>query len=248
MSTSLVVDELVQELLTTESGPVSADGASVGNVDPTGPRHGNAPASGPDPTCPVPDPDLKRRRIAEADHLRGLLAGAAAGDRRAFADLYDATSARVFGMVLRVLRDPGFSEETVQEVFLQIWKTADRYDPAQGSPLAWIMTLAHRRAVDRVRSEQSGTDREALYGSSTHSPAHDEVLESVTQTLESESVVRCLDTLTDTQRESVRMAYYSGLTYREVAERLGVAVPTVKSRIRDGLIKLKNCLGVESGE
>ncbi|MBY6705500.1 sigma-70 family RNA polymerase sigma factor [Rhodococcus sp. BP-241] len=248
MATSLMVDELDDERLAARWGSVSAGGTSAADPSAGEPRHRRAPDDTADPSCPVPDPDLKRRRVAEADELRALLARVATGDRRAFADLYDATSSRVFGMVLRVLRDPGFSEETVQEVFLQIWKTADRYDPAQGSPLAWMMTLAHRRAVDRVRSEQSGTDREALYGSSTHSPAHDEVLESVTQTLESESVVRCLDTLTETQRESVRMAYYSGLTYREVAERLGVAVPTVKSRIRDGLIKLKNCLGVETGE
>jgi RNA polymerase sigma-70 factor (ECF subfamily) len=243
-----MVDERDHDRSLREVLPVSTDnwdqaaGTDVGRHRADEPTA--VPDSAPDPTCPVPETGAAAQRIAETDQLRTLLLATGRSDRTAFSQLYDLTSARVYGMVLRVLRDPGFSEETTQEVFLQIWKTAERYDPAQGSPLAWMMTLAHRRAVDRVRSEQSGTDREALYGSSTHSPAHDEVLESVTQTLESEAVVRCLDTLTATQRESVQMAYYSGWTYREVAERLGVAVPTVKSRIRDGLIKLKTCLGV----
>ncbi|SNS24646.1 RNA polymerase sigma-70 factor, ECF subfamily [Rhodococcoides kyotonense] len=196
------------------------------------------------PACAVPSAQLRNLRADEAERLRRLMLAVAGGDQRAFGELYDATSARVYGMVLRVLRDPGYSEETTQEVFLQVWRSAPNYDPNQGSPLAWIMTLAHRRAVDRVRSEQSGTDREAAYGAISHSPEHDEVLEAVTQRLESDAVIACLDTLTDTQRESVRMAYYSGWTYREVAERLDVAVPTIKSRIRDGLIKLKTCLGV----
>lgn len=239
-----MVDERDHEQFTAVVRRMSAEESR-----PSGARHLRSTDAPPaDPACPVPATDVRSRRFADADELRTLLYAVADRDQAAFARLYDLTSARVYGMVLRVLRDAGFSEETTQEVFLQVWKTADRYDANQGSPLAWMMTLAHRRAVDRVRSEQSGTDREALYGSSTHSPAHDEVLESVTQTLESESVVRCLETLTATQRESVRMAYYNGWTYREVAERLDVAVPTVKSRIRDGLIKLKTCLGVDRGE
>ena len=95
-----------------------------------------------------------------------------------------------------------------------------------------------------MRSEQSSTDREARYGAATQVLDHDDVVDTVTQRLEAETVVKCLDTLTDTQQESVRLAYYGGLTYREVAENLGVAVPTIKSRIRDGLLRLKACLGV----
>nr|WP_296770105.1 sigma-70 family RNA polymerase sigma factor [Rhodococcus sp. (in: high G+C Gram-positive bacteria)] len=246
MSTTLLINERDQSRICWDLDPVSTppnpgspyQGPSDSEVDPsvTGGVDGAA--------CAVPSAQLRNLRADEAERLRRLMAAVAVGDQRAFAELYDATSARVYGMVLRVLRDPGYSEETTQEVFLQIWRSAPNYDPNQGSPLAWIMTLAHRRAVDRVRSEQSGTDREAAYGAISHSPEHDEVLEAVTQRLESDAVIACLDTLTDTQRESVRMAYYSGWTYREVAERLGVAVPTIKSRIRDGLIKLKTCLGV----
>ena len=257
MSTTLLINERDQNRICWDLVPVSAtpnpgspyEGTPDSEVESSvsaganGSLGANGSASD-GAACAVPSAQLRNLRADEAEKLRRLMAAVASGDQRAFGELYDATSARVYGMVLRVLRDPGYSEETTQEVFLQIWRSAPNYDPNQGSPLAWIMTLAHRRAVDRVRSEQSGTDREAAYGAISHSPAHDEVLEAVTQRLESDAVIACLDTLTDTQRESVRMAYYSGWTYREVAERLGVAVPTIKSRIRDGLIKLKTCLGV----
>lgn len=237
MSTTLLINERDHFRRRWDLAPVSTASSDSPQENPSG--HG-----GDGPACVVPSAQLRNLRADEAERLRRVMAAVASGDQRAFAELYDATSARVYGMVLRVLRDPGYSEETTQEVLLQIWRSAPNYDPNQGSPLAWMMTLAHRRAVDRVRSEQSGTDREAAYGAISHSPEHDEVLEAVTQRLESDAVVACLDTLTDTQRESVRMAYYGGWTYREVAERLGVAVPTIKSRIRDGLIKLKSCLGV----
>ncbi|PPB50818.1 RNA polymerase subunit sigma [Arthrobacter pityocampae] len=176
--------------------------------------------------------------------LTDLLTRIARQDRTAFALFYEQTSKRVYGLARRVLIDPELSEDATQEVYLQVWNTADRFNPALGSPMAWLMTLAHRRAVDKVRSEQSASDREARYGAATQTVDHDDVVDTVTQRLEAETVVRCLDTLTATQQESVKLAYYGGLTYREVAEKLGVAVPTIKSRIRDGLLRLKTCLGV----
>lgn len=196
--------------------------------------------------CALPNEQLEAQRTSEPKRLAALLHRIGESDRAAFAELYDACADRVYGMVLKVLRDPGYSEETTQETFLQIWRTAGSYDPQRGSPLSWMMTLAHRRAIDRVRSAQSGSDRESQYGSRSHSTAYDEVLESVTQRLETEAVVRCLDQLTDLQRETIYLAYYGGLTYREIADRLGVGVPTVKSRMRDGLIRLKKCLGAET--
>ena len=176
--------------------------------------------------------------------LAGLLARIAGGDQAAFAEFYKLTSRRVFGMARRVLIDPELSEDTTQEVFLQVWQNAAKFNPEAGSPLSWLMTISHRRAVDKVRSSQSATDREAKYGASSQDVDHDSVSAEVDSRLEAEAVVRCLETLTDTQQESVRLAYYGGLTYREVAERLNAAIPTIKSRIRDGLIRLKTCLGV----
>jgi RNA polymerase sigma-70 factor (ECF subfamily) len=179
-----------------------------------------------------------------SQRLAGLLARVAGGDQAAFAEFYELTSRRVFGMARRVLIDPELSEDTTQEVFLQVWQNAGKFNPEAGSPLSWLMTISHRRAVDKVRSSQSATDREAKYGASSQEVDHDSVSAEVDSKLEAEAVVRCLETLTDTQQESVRLAYYGGLTYREVAEKLNAAVPTIKSRIRDGLIRLKTCLGV----
>lgn len=176
--------------------------------------------------------------------LAQLLERIAQGDQASFAEFYRLTSRRVFGMARRVLIDPELSEDTVQEVFLQVWQNAAKFDPASGSPLAWLMTISHRRAVDRVRSSQSASEREARYGANSQDIDHDSVSDEVDSRLEAEAVVRCLETLTETQQESVRLAYYGGLTYREVAEKLNAAIPTIKSRIRDGLIRLKTCLGV----
>ncbi|MCD2262044.1 ECF RNA polymerase sigma factor SigK [Dietzia aurantiaca] len=179
-----------------------------------------------------------------------LLELAAGGDLDAFARFYDLLAPRAYGLALRVLRDPGYAEETVQEVFLQVWKQAVDYRPSLGSVQSWVLTITHRRAVDRVRAESSATRRDevdAAAAAASGSPASDDVAEQVTERIgrdEDAARVRgCLETLTDTQRESIEMAYFTGLTYREVADRLGAALPTVKSRIRDGLRRLKGCLG-----
>ncbi len=198
-------------------------------------------------TPKVPTPEAAAPPGGPADlaqRLGVLLNQIAQGDQAAFAEFYALTSRRVFGMARRVLIDAELSEDATQEVFLQVWQNASKFNPEAGSPLAWLMTISHRRAVDKVRSSQSSTDREAKYGASSQEIDHDSVSDEVSSRLEAEAVVRCLGTLTDTQQESVRLAYYGGLTYREVAEKLNAAVPTIKSRIRDGLIRLKNCLGV----
>lgn len=176
--------------------------------------------------------------------LVGLLDRISNGDQDAFAQFYEQTSKRVYGMARRVLVDAELSRDATQEVYLQVWNSAGKYNHTSGTPFAWLMTLAHRRAVDKVRSQQSATEREARYGAAMQVPDRDDVAETVEQLLEAEAVVTCLETLTKTQEESVRMAYYGGLTYREVAEKLGAAVPTIKSRIRDGLTRLRNCLEV----
>lgn len=220
-------------------GAVSGSGAqplSSGDLCLTVMETPNAPNFGA-PAPPGAAVDLNRQ-------LAALLERIAGGDQASFAEFYQLTSRRVFGMARRVLIDPELSEDTTQEVFLQVWQNAAKFDPASGSPLAWLMTISHRRAVDKVRSSQSSTDREAKYGASSQDIDHDSVSDEVGSRLEAEAVVRCLETLTETQQESVRLAYYGGLTYREVAEKLNAAIPTIKSRIRDGLIRLKTCLGV----
>ena len=176
--------------------------------------------------------------------LDALLRRVAKQDVEAFAAFYDDTRARVFGLVVRVLRDPGYSEETTQDVYLQVWRNAENYNPSAGTPLAWLMTLAHRRAVDRVRSEQSASQRESRYGAANVELPADRVAESVIQADEQRQVVECLGSLTDPQRECIHLAYYEGLTYVQVSERLSANLATIKSRMRDGIRGLRKCLGV----
>ncbi|MEU9807507.1 sigma-70 family RNA polymerase sigma factor [Mycobacterium sp. NPDC050853] len=175
--------------------------------------------------------------------LDALLRSVADGDTGAFGALYDRTRAQVFGLVVHVLRDPGYSEETTQEIYLQIWRSAQSYDPTAGSPLAWIMTLAHRRAVDRVRSEQSAAERESRYGAANIERASDQVAESVILDDEQRQVTECLQTLTDNQRQCLHLAYYEGLTYNQVSQRLTANLATIKSRMRDAIKALRRCLG-----
>ena len=180
--------------------------------------------------------------------LDALLRRVARGDRDAFAAVYDVTKSRVFGLVVRVLRDAGYSEETTQEIYLEVWRTASEYDPAKGSGLAWLMTMAHRRAIDRVRAEQAGSRRESRYGAANVVPvsaaAHDPVADSAIAGDERRRVTECLEALTDAQRQCIELAYYGGLTYTEVSQRLTANLSTIKSRIRDALRGLRNCLDV----
>ena len=176
--------------------------------------------------------------------LDALLRRVANGDRDAFAAVYDLTNARVYGLVTRVLRDTGYSEETTQEVYLEVWRTASAYDSARGSALAWLLTMAHRRAIDRVRSEQAGTQRESRYGAANVETPTDVVADSAIAGDERRRVTECLGGLTDTQRECIELAYYGGLTYVEVSRRLAANLSTIKSRMRDALRGLRNCLDV----
>ena len=178
-----------------------------------------------------------------ADQLGALLGRVARGDQDAYAAVYDRTAGQVLGLVLSIVRDPAQSEEVTQEVLLDVWRSASRFDAGLGSAAAWVMTLAHRRAVDRVRSEQKAAERELRAASSA--VAYDEVAEAVEARLDRERVRRCLGSLTQLQRESVTLAYYGGYTYRQVADLLGLSTGTVKTRMRDGLIRLRDCLGVD---
>lgn len=176
--------------------------------------------------------------------LDALLRRVARGDNAAFAEFYDQTKNRVYGLVTRVLRDAGYSEETTQEIYLEVWRMAPEFDSSKGSALAWLLTMTHRRAIDRVRSEQAGTQRESRYGIANLEPAVDVVADSAIAGDERRRVIGCLEGLTDAQRQCIELAYYGGLTYAEVAQRLAANLSTIKSRMRDALRGLRNCLDV----
>lgn len=180
-----------------------------------------------------------------APDLGDLLIRVARGDEAAFVAVYDSLGASVYGLARRVIRDPARAEEISQEVFMQVWQSAIRFDPARGNAKSWVLTLAHRRAVDAVRHDQAATNRENKYDWS-NGPDFDEVEEKVTISLERQQVRRCLDGLTVLQREAVNLAYYQGYTYAEVADVLDANPATVKTRMRDGLVRLRDCMGVEA--
>ncbi len=196
---------------------------------------------------------MKFERASHGDHLapvsaesslEDLLALSARGDERAFAELYDRTSSRVYGMVLRVVRDAAQSAEVTQDIYLEIWRNAARFDAGKGGVLPYLLMIAHRRAVDRVRAAQATVVRDDKYATLNEDRPYDSVAETAQTNIEGQRVRKVLDSLTPPQREAIRLAYFGGYTHTEVAELLKLPLGTVKTRIRDGLIRMRDSLGV----
>nr|WP_306442239.1 ECF RNA polymerase sigma factor SigK [Nocardioides agariphilus] len=203
-----------------------------------------------DPTArhlePVPDPE-RSRAAGQAGELAELMRRSARGDEAAFASLYDATSARAYGLAVRVVRDPAQAQEVTQEAYLEVWRTASRFDAAKGSAVSWLLTIVHRKAVDRVRSAEAASRRDVAYHDANRVVDHDSTAEAAEQSFESHRVRTALAGLTPAQREALTLAYYGGYTHTQVATLLDLPVGTAKTRIRDGLIRLRDALGVGVG-
>ena len=180
-------------------------------------------------------------RDSQAELVR-LMARSALGDHAAFADLYDITSRRIHGVVLRVLRSPEHAEEVTQEVYVEVWQQSARYTPTRGSVLAWIATMAHRRAVDRVRSVSSEVNRDHRYAYESVDPEVDKVWDSVAQKHDVDRVREAMQLLTPIQRQALTLAYFDGMTQSQIADLLGLPLGTVKTRIRDALKRLAETL------
>lgn len=201
-----------------------------------------------DPAVPaanheVPAPAVAAHEPEAHDGLQDLVRRSGQGDQAAFAALYDATSATVYGLAMRVTRSPELAAEVVQETYLMAWQQSDRFDAARGSVPAWLCTVAHRRAVDRIRQAAREREREQTYEQRRAETPADQTWQEVEQTMDTHEVRAGLGQLTPLQREAVALAYYQGFTHQEVARRLDVPLGTAKARIRDGLTRLRSALG-----
>ncbi|WP_212755326.1 ECF RNA polymerase sigma factor SigK [Flexivirga aerilata] len=184
--------------------------------------------------------------VGQAPTLSDLLQQVGQGDERAFARLYDEAAARLHGLVCRVVVDRTLAEEVTQEVFLEIWRGSPGFDAGRGSALSWMFTIAHRKAVDRVRAVDASRRRDTAYTAEQNAPSYDSTAEQVDDRMRADRVRAAIGTLTGRQREAVELAYFEGLSHTEVADRLGIPLGTAKSRIRDGLLRLRDALGGES--
>jgi RNA polymerase sigma-70 factor, ECF subfamily len=194
------------------------------------------------PSFPARVRSVERTAAVVERSSEDLLVAVAGGDQQAFAALFDRVGPQVLGVAVRVLRDRALAEEVAQEVMVEVWRKATRFDPDRGTASGWITTLAHRRAVDRVRSEQASRDRDERVSHRDRPRDVDVVADEVQVRLDHWQVRQALAALTDRQREAIELAYFQGHTYRDVARVLDIPEGTAKSRLRDGLLRLREAL------
>lgn len=188
--------------------------------------------------------DVPEEGTDRVDHVGELLLRVAQGDQAAFARIYDMLAPRAFGLILRVLVDRSQSEEVLQEIFLEVWQSAAQFAPNKGQGRSWVFTIAHRRAVDRVRSSQASSDRDVKAGLRDLGVAHDAVAEEVELRIEGRRVAAAVATLPEVQREAITLAYFGGYSQSEIAALVGAPLGTIKTRMRDGLTRLRVEMGV----
>src|SRR6185436_14587453 len=166
-----------------------------------------------------------------------------AGQADSLALLYDETSSLLFGLAVRVLGDQADAEEIVSDVYQQVWRTAQGFDPSRGSVLAWLTMLTRSRAIDRLRSAGSRRAKEMSFDANVDFPSSSPAPESQSIFAQERKMVReALETLVPEQREAIELAFFRGLTHVEVAEALGAPLGTIKTRIRGGMMKLREAL------
>lgn len=174
-----------------------------------------------------------------------LLQAIAAGDEQALGRLYDRYSRILFGLLMRILNNRAEAEDVLQETLLQVWRRAADFDPARGKPFTWLVTLTRSRAIDRLR-QRAARDRLAETASTL---VPDEASDAVTDTLHAEQrelVTRALAQLPEEQRQALYLGYYEGLTQSEIAVKLATPLGTVKTRMRSGMMKLRELLADQS--
>jgi RNA polymerase sigma-70 factor (ECF subfamily) len=173
----------------------------------------------------------------------GLLARIAVGDQSALAELYDASSAKVFGLAMKILGDHAAAEETTLDVYTQVWRRASTYEAERGTPGSWLMTLAKHRAIDRFRSSYLERGRQVPLEQAAELPGHEATPEQYSAGLERQRLVQqALASLSVEQRQAIALAYYWGMSQSEIAEQLKLPLGTVKTRMRLGMIKLREVL------
>ena len=189
--------------------------------------------------APLPGSPDHRQPLGDRSYLDRLLEESAAGLETSFALLYDETRLHLYGVALRLLRSPDHAHEVLQEAYLEVWLKAPRFNSSKGTALGWMMMIVHRRAIDRIRSVRSAAARDLRSAAREHSEHTQDLSEDVVARLDARRVRQALTSLSVNQRQAVVLKYVDVRTLKEISDELCLPLGTVKTRIRDGLIRLR---------